>query len=164
VSDSAQRWAAGRLASAAVALVIVLGGCASSSAAPSSSVSGFRSSLAAAKPQLRGLREDLDAELLSARGLTSTQLAKRSYTLAVAAQHNLNTISSLLAPTRYNTRLRELRSSLGALVYDLSNVSTAAGNGDAPATAGALKTVRSAAAGLTGIDATLSRLLGLSPS
>jgi hypothetical protein len=163
VTDGAQRWAAGRLASAAVAVVIVLGGCAGTSA-PSSSVSGFRSSLAAAKPQLRGLREDLDAELLSARGLTSSQLAKRSYTLAVAAQHNLNTISSLQAPIRYNTRLRELRSSLGALVYDLSNVSTAAGNGDAPATAGALKTVRSAAAGLTGIDARLSRSLGLSPS
>lgn len=154
----------GRLACAAAGLMLVLGGCASSSAAPSNSVSGFRSSLAAATPQLRALRDDLDSELLSARGLTSSQLAQRSYTLATAAQHNLNTVSSLLAPTRYNTRLRALRSSLGALVYDLSDVSTAAGNRNASALAEALKTVRTDAVSMSGIDATLSRALGLSPS
>ncbi|HWD75893.1 MAG TPA: hypothetical protein VG371_12200 [Solirubrobacteraceae bacterium] len=164
MSDTAQRWSTGRLACAAAGLMLVLGGCASSSAAPSSSVSGFRSALAAATPQLRVLRDDLDSELLSARGLTSSQLAQRSYTLATAAQHNLNTVSSLLAPTRYNTRLRALRSSLGALVYDLSNVSTAAGNRNAPALAEALKTVRTDAVSVTGTDATLSRALGLSPS
>lgn len=70
----------------------------------------------------------------------------------------------LACAARYNTRLRALRSSLGALVYDLSDVSTAAGNRNAPALAEALKTVRTDAVSVTGTDATLSRALGLSPS
>lgn len=144
---------------------MVLGGCASSSVAPSSSVSGLRSSLAAAGPPLRLLRDDVESEILrTGRQTPTAHLARQAYTLAVAAQHNLNTISSLQAPVRYNTRLRALRSSLGALVYDLSDLSTAAGHRDAAATAGALKTIRTDAVSLAGIDAVLSKSLGLSPS
>jgi hypothetical protein len=144
-------------------LAVVAGGCASSSAAGSASVSGFRSSFAADRPRLHLLEADLSSELLGFRGMTSAHLGQQAYTLAVTAQDDANAITGLDAPTRYNTRVRDLRAALIALVNDLSAVSTATADHNRPATASALSTVRTDAGDLAAVDGGLSQALGLKP-
>jgi hypothetical protein len=101
--------------------------------------------------------------VLSTRGLTSAQLGRRAYTLAVSAQNEANTITGLDAPPRYNTALRDVRAALTALINDLGTLS-AAGNPSGTATASALAAVRADVGDLKAVDAALSQALGLRPN
>jgi hypothetical protein len=148
----------------AVGLALLAGGCASSSAAGAASPSGFRSSYASARPQLHRLEAELSglAAGSSAGSSAGSGLGQRAYTLAVAANHVDTTVSGLQAPTRYNTRLRDLRAALLSLVTDLSAVSATAGH-SAAATASAEARVRTDAADVGEIDTGLAQALGLRP-
>ena len=145
------------------ALALLAAGCASSSAAGSPSPGGFRSSYAAARPRLKTLQTDLQAQLLNARGLTPAQLGRRAYTLAVAANDDVSTVSGIQTPARYNTSVRDLRAALLALVNELSAVSATAGH-SASATASAEDRVRVETGHLGVIDGRLAQALGLKPT
>ena len=151
-----------RLAVLTTALALVAAGCASSSAAGSASPGGFRSAYAAERPHLRLLEANLHTQLLDVTGLTPAELGQRAYTLSVAANNQANTVTGLQAPARYNTRLRDLRAALLALVNDLSTVSAAAGHSGPAATAAEVQ-ARAETGHLGVIDAGLAGALGLRP-
>jgi hypothetical protein len=127
-----------------------------------SSAGAFRGSYAAAEPGLRSIEAGLEAAAASARGPVDRQAANRLQTLAARASQEGITLVDLNHPSRYNTRLRALGSTLEATARDLGNITAAASAHRLAAKAAATRALGVDAADVSSAGALMAGSLGLS--